>query len=126
MKVVVNRSKWSRGRVSNLLDAGNGKMCCLGFVALGCGYSEDDILGEATPGDVTGESLRDAYNNEGKRRDRQADLWPGTSGADAYDAAMFANDDSTVLSDSRREEELINILAPLGIELEFIDSTEAV
>lgn len=44
----VVRDKWLRGegaQKSYLLRRSDGKMCCMGFYALACGYDVEDIVG---------------------------------------------------------------------------------
>lgn len=49
--LVINRPQWLRGQgsyQSRLLDW-DGRMCCLGFDALACGLTNDDIRGISSP-----------------------------------------------------------------------------
>ena len=51
IKFTVKRSNWFRGEGSerSRLLRGDGKMCCLGFLALSCGFTEEEILQKPTP-----------------------------------------------------------------------------
>lgn len=42
----VKRSKWGRNW---LLNGNGGKMCCLGFLAKACGYTDADICSMSVP-----------------------------------------------------------------------------
>lgn len=44
MKFIVNRNRWYRGKKDSCLLNTDGKMCCLGFLAKQCGYSDEDIF----------------------------------------------------------------------------------
>lgn len=49
MKLTIDRSKWLRGEGSDesyLLRESDGKMCCVGFFAIACGVSPDEIRGK--------------------------------------------------------------------------------
>ena len=55
--VTIKRPLWYRGlngQNSKLRRACDGKMCCLGFVALYFGFSEEDITGHCYPITVPG------------------------------------------------------------------------
>ena len=55
MKLVIDESKWLRGEGhehSRLLREKDGKMCCLGFLALACGFSEKEIKGRGGPDNI--------------------------------------------------------------------------
>jgi hypothetical protein len=50
MKLTIDRKKWLRGTGDSfLLSPRDGKMCCLGFYALACGLTENDIRDQLTP-----------------------------------------------------------------------------
>ena len=53
MDFKIDRKVWLRGEGgsrSRLLRPSDGMMCCLGQVALQCGYRPEDILNKQTPG----------------------------------------------------------------------------
>lgn len=56
MDLIIDRAKWLRGtaavRGSYLLRKEDGKMCCLGFLALACGYTKEEIRGKSSPSDL--------------------------------------------------------------------------
>ena len=52
MELMIDRLRWLRGETdkdSYLLRASDNKMCCLGFLALQCGYTLEDITDSETP-----------------------------------------------------------------------------
>ena len=50
LKVIVQRSKWFRGKDdSALLRKADGLMCCLGFACLGAKYTKKEIKDHASP-----------------------------------------------------------------------------
>ena len=127
IKVVINRSKWSRGAVvGNALLVGEpciateqgktvaeeGKMCCLGFVCLTLGFSPDQIRGRSMPSDL-GRGI------EGLTEVAQ-------DGGDHYDDTNFSveaakiNDDADI-SDKSREEILVGEAATAGFAFVFVD-----
>lgn len=124
-KFTIDRNSWSRGipKDTCLLNA-NG-MCCLGFAALACGYSEDQIKGEERPEELVNNLLR---RNKGKEG---FNLWFDglieRSGSDCYpfNSTKICEDiiecnDSYDLSDEEREEELKNLFGKLGVEVDFV------
>ena len=56
LDVTINRRKWLRNRKNEEIFGSallqDGKMCCLGFVALACGFKEDDIADVDLPNNV--------------------------------------------------------------------------
>ena len=52
MKLTIDRKRWGFGNKGGSLLNGEGKMCCLGFFALQCGYTRKDIFDKGTPLDI--------------------------------------------------------------------------
>lgn len=115
----VDRSKWLRGyggQCSSLNATGrryNG-MCCLGFLAISCGFSEEEIENAVSPEDVSSD---------------KGGLWPpgilsqAGNNTDICLELMRFNDTGS-LDDSYREEVLRNTFKEIGIEVSFVDSIE--
>lgn len=102
--------RWLRGQKDSALLKQDGRMCCLGFLALACGAREADIIEEAMPSDAVGvawptELLVDAEGRVSVRDSRTckniADL----------------NDDATI-DDETRVEALTPLFERLGYRLE--------
>jgi hypothetical protein len=123
MKYIIDRTKWLRGEgsgASKLLRPSDGKMCCLGMVALQCGLDMRQIMDRGEPKSC---SLVDPKSEA---------LWPSWMGidkvavGDGYDdnhpvaAAMICND-SRQIEDHDREAQLSAIFAQHGDELTFIN-----
>lgn len=54
--LVIQRTKWLRGEHESFLLRDDGKMCCLGFLGMKCGLSEEDIYEEQFPSDSSSEN----------------------------------------------------------------------
>lgn len=116
-KVIVERSKWLRGEGeenSKLLRTEDGKMCCLGFVCLAFGKTEDDIADSEAPSCLIG-------------KDRHSQIGDGTPliAEDRHEpgaivSAMQIND-SRYMDELDRELELKRLLRVVGVDLEFVD-----
>lgn len=114
MKLVIDRNRWLRGEASEsypsesyLLRSSDGKMCCLGFLALACGARPEDITNVRTPDQAL-----------------QACSWPaGLIGSrefeDRCDDLMNSNDESS-LRDDVRERIISERMAEIGVEVEFV------
>ena len=121
LKVVVERSKWLRGEgweKSKLLRSTDGKMCCLGFACLAMGATEEQINNMNSPTMVCnmGGGLELPMltmvdtDHLGRRLIHK----------DPVSEAMMINDER-ILSESAREARLTQLLAKVGIDLEFVD-----
>jgi hypothetical protein len=114
LKLIIDRTKWLRGdpTAPRLLQPDTGKMCCLGFFALSCGYTAADIIDRTTP-----ESLTDM-----NRR------WPKwvleEHEGQAFDSdevcALINRNDATRITGAKREKEIAAIFAKHGVEVEFV------
>lgn len=113
--LTIVRSKWLRGEgglVSYLRRPEDGKMCCLGFDALACGF---------TPAQITG---REDPRTLAEVMDVPAD-YETTRCSPNYRTIFDAMDinDNIEISDSEREERLIPLLKKIGgyDEVCFVD-----
>jgi hypothetical protein len=120
MELVIDRSKWIRGKggaASCLLCPSDGKMCCLGFYSLACGLTEKQIKGAATPVSLGMEGDNPLNNTEGS--------WLLREGVNSHTLEakelMALNDDSSI-SDQVREDEITRIFATRGVTVKFVDS----
>ena len=116
MKVTIDRSKWLRGEgedKSYLLRATDGKMCCLGFLGLACGLTEDEIRDCDTPLDT-----RKYYKfPAGLLRQTEDGVWVNS----IFSGLLMGFNDSEEYSEEEREAELTQLFKLIGIELEFTD-----
>lgn len=143
-KLVIDRTKWFRGdsRLSKLIvpEADN-KMCCLGFYAKECGYTDDEILGFAEPGQLirAKNSLENwqyepIENYACKFDKRLLDVrWWDKENADGTPArqyflassdlchSLMHYNDSIHMPDKQREEKLTELFKQIDVEVEFIN-----
>jgi hypothetical protein len=120
MKFIIDRTKWLRGEgddLSFLIRVDDYKMCCLGQVGIQCGIPEDVLTDEHNPSSILlekriqwPEPLRPVMNPK----------YHFTMESELSGAMMRVNDDEA-LSDYEREAKLIELAAPHGIELEFVN-----
>lgn len=110
----IERSKWSRGKGNDvynyLLDA-EGKMCCLGFYALACGFSTNEIQDIESPEQVSRCNWDTFLVSKGFRTDKQTE--------DA--ATLMATNDSSKISDEERESIITDIFKKHNIDVTFKD-----
>ena len=109
-ELMIQRSKWLRGEVkSRLLRPSDGKMCCLGFYALSCGLSHEQIKDHAEPADIAGilpnEMIWTTRGPEGFKN-----AWP----------LILTNDDAGI-SESKREENITKYFAEHNVHVKFVD-----
>jgi hypothetical protein len=121
-KLIIDRSRWLRGvkphEESRLLLPGDGKMCCLGFYALECGFTEQQIHDMGSPADTLDE-------NVASRNDWPSWVFSEDDGGDVHESVnirhlMSVNDDHT-LSEEIREAEIASTFAEEGIDVIFVD-----
>lgn len=116
MKLVIDRQKWLRGEGSSnsyLLRGKDRKMCCLGFLALQCGYTQDEIIHKESPSSVGGLVTKFPSGLVCLKRGI-------TSNSIQCHRLMTCNDDE-LLSDEEREGQLIDLFHEIGIDIEFIN-----
>lgn len=128
MKLVIDRSKWLRGEgseASGLLRSSDGKMCCLGQLALSIGATPEQIThvdepehcptlpwpkGMLLPVDLFDE---DEYEENVGPEERF------TTSQITYH--LMITNDAEGLSDAERENQLREEFAKLDIEVEFVN-----
>lgn len=116
LKLIIERSKWLRGgngEDSLLRSPESGKMCCLGFLALQCGYSTKDINGIATPESIGKKSKfipglveYNHYNTLGN--------------TNLCNKLMYIND-AYRITESQREKRLTTWFKYLEVDVSFVD-----
>lgn len=109
MKLVIERESWLRGEgsdASELLRPGDGKMCCLGFYGLACGYLPEDLERLKTPASLLDASKWPAWLLEFPHVTREC-------------ARLMSVNDNPDCTSSEREEEIIRRFAAYGVEVEF-------
>lgn len=133
MKLTIVRSKWLRGKPTNsmLLNC-NGDMCCLGFLSIAQGFTEQEIKGVQTPADLIDRGTKsiDDFSEDTKFLVRKSFISdeeseePITSeyfiNSDVCCALMQTND-SPSITDKEREEMLTYYFSDQDIEVEFVD-----
>ena len=125
MKILtIQRSRWRRGGPVRNLELGpttlrnaqNGLMCCLGFDALACGYTEAQIQGLGDPSEVAARHVcLPGYENRAHIGFFDIENSP------IVEEAIDINDNPH-LSDDKREAKLIPVLKQLGWDdVVFVD-----
>lgn len=119
MKFIINRSTWLRGEGtynSYLLRKTDGKMCCLGQIALQCGADRNKILQYTAPYQGISklfDNLSLVVRNVGTDEENwNIKSWIGD--------AMGINDNDDI-EDSVREYDLVDLFGKHGYKLEFVD-----
>lgn len=114
-KLTIEMSKWLRGNPEKSALMLRDKMCCLGFDAIACGFTPDEIAGIGSPS-VLYNSIKTDNVDYFKKRLTDSKRYNSI----IVVKAMQIND-SPSLSDEERIIELIPILKELGYdEVEFI------
>lgn len=105
-KFTVERKDWNRGQEVGQLLNSSGKKCCLGFYALSCGLTEEEIQGEnlltswlVCDHDVLFEMLDDLLGHQDK---------------------IIEVNDNPDLDDTEREMQLKELFARAGIQIKFV------
>jgi len=126
--LTIKRSKWRRGgggitindnKGSTRLLNDKGLMCCLGFDAIGCGFTPADILGKVDPEELAHYAIAfpAGYLETRVESDKSGHL---TNSKPVFDA-ISANDDRK-LSDGQRELKVRAALMELGWDyVVFVD-----
>ena len=120
LKVEVDRRTWLRGegsRDSFLLRRSDGKMCCLGSVALALGYTQDQIRGYTTPSALTDVTK---FVDTGFVFKESTEAGPAPTQT-CHDMMKDNDSQNPSYKDSEREEDLTRFAKKLGIELVFIN-----
>ena len=107
-KLVINRGRWFRGerRGSRLRRESDGKMCCLGFHAIACGATPEQITEVAAPADFL--LLQRGF------------VYGENKLSSQIIAEAIQLNDNVSLSDQEREQRLKRTFAKAGIEVEFV------
>lgn len=139
MKLIIDRLTWLRGEgedQSYLYRATDKKMCCLGFYALACGLTIQDIDSQCTPLEVLRTYhkmiadwlLKDTPNKYSfPTRKAASDSCTTLMTLNDFvieDDSLPAKDEdaySEVSSEVEREAKLIEEFAKHGVEVEFIN-----
>lgn len=110
-KLFIDRSKWFRGADEGLLRNSQGKMCCLGFVAMACGARTDRILNVGEPENLPRFSWPEGFLTT----DDEGNVWNST-----IVEKLIDYNDSSGYSDKKRESLIKSGFKKLGIDVEFI------
>ena len=126
MKLVIKRSQWARGGFNGpsklLNDVGN--MCCLGFLAKECGYSDVQMRGLNFPYQILDEEGADQSTNhfpDGICRIMKT-LPSGKpwTNSELTSKLIRINDDDG-MSESYREDAIADLMGKLDVQVEFVD-----
>lgn len=115
--LIIPRDKWLRGEgdvASRLLRTRDSKMCCLGLYLAACGVPLKDIENRTAPTRVVSSVDIPAWL-----------AWPDMHGAmkSTADAnRLMAVNDSTLMGEMKREEEIAFLFAKNGVEVRFVDT----
>lgn len=107
MKFVVDTKTWLQGEGhyrSKLLRASDGKMCCLGFLALACGIPAENIKNKSSLAEIKywqNLSVKLFVNNN-------------------LEEIEEVNDDERILSKEKRQTKLTELFSKIEIEIIFI------
>src|SRR5271165_6966019 len=112
-KLVIDESKWYRGKGSDKskLRNGRGMMCCLGFYGLACGLENRDISGKSEPSDclsLDDPKFPDWLTNK--------EVYSGNT-SDCC-VLMEINDEKSI-TDSSRKKQIKEIFAKHGVTVSF-------
>lgn len=122
MKLVIEEKNWLRagGPGSGYLLDKDGKMCCLGFYAKQCGYTDKDILYKGGPASINdGEKSEFSSNNPIRRLLRSNDNVIFETNNGICWSLMHTNDDCTI-TDEVRKQNITEIFKEIGVEVEFV------
>lgn len=114
MKFTVKRSEWGRGCEydSFLLNGENNKKCCLGFLAMASGATEEEICFRGKPMPNDGVKWPAAlFSNSNPGSEKQSDIC----------FSLMKCNDMAGFSETEREKILTKIFASINIEVEFVD-----
>ncbi len=116
MKLVIDRTRWLRGDPNSfLLRSGDNKMCCLGFLAKACGYTEEQITNVGAPNGTVYKGYKDLWP-EGITSGHRKSTWHSQITED-----LMGTNDSSITNDADRESRLIDLFSQIGVEVEFVD-----
>lgn len=113
MKFTIDRRYWYRGALNSALLREDGDMCCLGQILLQSGVPREHLLGVFYPAGTREHIPFDSPIYNLLIRPMGGDTQLST-------CAAVTNDDRTI-EDDEREQDLIDLFAHAGVELEFIN-----
>jgi len=135
-KFTIKRSKWGRGNenTASLLNTRNGKMCCLGFYALACGFKPEDIENLTGPDSLVsalrGDGVSTKYGRNVDLRKRNIKWetklvlleYGNASPSEVCSNLMSVNDDHDMKpNDPVRENRIADLFKKIGVQVEFKD-----
>ena len=114
MELEIIRSRWARGGIngSSMMRNNDGNMCCLGFLAMRCGYEASDLEGRPSPSSVIGESGRGNMFPEW--------ITLGYISTSAVGLRLMQINDRWA-DDASREDEITRIMGEHGVTVTFVD-----
>ena len=127
MKLVIDRKTWRRGPQDEQIKLDDptallckdGAKCCLGFYALQCGLTKEQIYGIGEPGQIPmNEDDADSYWLK-LVKFYDDDYTSGLANTSLAAEAMDINDDPN-LTEEEREQKLIKIFSKKDIEVKFV------
>ena len=132
LRVTIDRSRWLRGEgshSSSLLRGSDGKMCCLGFVALAAGHSKEEIKGRQAPESMMRagidvgfiDPLGPVCHNLMVVNDATLPARLTSDLIDMDDAPIGSKTVLLIMNEQEREEYLTKTMVRIGIELSFVD-----
>lgn len=113
----IKRSEWYRGKGylhSKLLDD-CGLKCCLGFFALECGLSKEEILDIEEPAQLL------SKDEDSKLIEWETFLVDELGSNTSDCSSLMLINDSKVSSDKEKEDSIIRIFNNKGIKVSFVD-----
>lgn len=122
-KLTIKRSEWGRGGrggapcLSNGSEAENPNRCCLGFVGLAIGLTDDQMKFNISPGAMHKSPWPEFLMNR-KWSDGEAEAGFSIYTSDVGSKLMNIND-NTMISDEEREARITEIFAANGVEVVF-------
>jgi len=116
MKFIVYRDTWLRGRTDSALHI-QGQRCCLGFLGLACGYTDEEMDMSATPDDVCFLGNRWPKALVSLMEDEESAAF-----CDSHLCSqIMGENDGGGVTEAEREARLTALFAKGGIEVEFRD-----
>jgi hypothetical protein len=119
MELVIDRQRWLRGegaKHSRLLREQDRRMCCLGFLSIACGLSEDSIEGTSTVEELADNGLElpsvleQLVDEQGERR-----MSTRLAGR------LMAENDDPRKDEAYRERTIAELMERIGVEVTFIN-----
>lgn len=139
MKLVIDRNTWMRGEQEARLLAEDGRMCCLGFLALKCGFTEEQIKNVAAPSELemngvttdnkqgaeTWKKLSRKYKNEyvetaiGRKLMGVNDVAIEKKQDDEGNEIEVSYEDGKPFNEDLREKQIQKKMATIGVKVTF-------